>query len=126
MIRAESGSAAGPSPSPIRPRRVTCEDIVVPPSPRFCYLSNLTRQSPATQHRVHADSSFAFCCAKSALRRPRLDDQQRRLLVRRGDDDLGDVGAELIAVSLAARGPGGNRPPGDLGLARPLGLFTLD
>jgi len=39
---------------------------------------------------------FAVYHAKPSLRRPRLDDQQRRLQVQPGDDDLGDVGKKQV------------------------------
>ena len=42
-------------------------------------------------------SSFAFHHAKPPLRRPRLDDQQRRLRVQPGGDDLGNVGKKQIS-----------------------------
>ena len=69
-------------------------------------------------------SSFAFHHAKPPLRRPRLDDQQRRLRVQPGGDDLGNVGKKQITGMLFADRSGENRPPGDLRLARPLGLLT--
>src|SRR6185295_13906565 len=48
MISAESCSAAGPSPSPMRPRKVTCEDIAIRPLPSPL-AHNLTRQQSAAQ-----------------------------------------------------------------------------
>src|SRR5215469_14763019 len=69
--------------------------------------------------------SFAFHYAKPALRRPRLDDQQGRLRVQMGDDDLGDVGKKQASGRLLVGRSGGNRPSGDLRLARPLGLLAL-
>src|SRR5215831_3035817 len=70
-------------------------------------------------------SSFAFHHAKPSLRRPRLDDQQRRLRVQPGGDDLGDVGKKQVSAGPFVDRSGENRPPGDLSLARPLGLLTL-
>src|SRR5215469_2820445 len=69
--------------------------------------------------------SFAFHDGKPALRRPRLDDQQRRLRVQPGDDHLRDVGTKQVAGRLAADRSGGNHHAGDLRLALPLGLPTL-
>ena len=50
-------------------------------------------------------SSLPFGHAKPSLRRPRLDDQQRRLRVQPGEDDLGNVGQEQIPVGLFASQP---------------------
>src|SRR5882672_5568347 len=69
--------------------------------------------------------SFAFGHAKPALRRPRLDDQQGRLRVQSGEDDLGNVGVKQISVRPVADRPGRNRPPSDFRLARPLSLLTV-
>src|SRR5258708_2643400 len=70
-------------------------------------------------------SSFAFHYPKPPLRRPRLDDEQRRFRVQPGDDDLGKVGKNQIPSGPFADRSGDNRPPGDLRLAGPLGFLTL-
>jgi hypothetical protein len=53
---------------------------------------------PRSHHRAQVPSSFAFHYAKAPLRRPRLDDQQRRLRVQPGGDDLGNVGKKQISA----------------------------
>src|SRR5277367_3313171 len=68
---------------------------------------------------------FAFHHAKPPLRRPRLDDQQRRLRVQAGGDDLGNIGDKQISDAPFADRSGENGPPGDLRLARPLGLLAI-
>src|SRR5580693_1606131 len=70
-------------------------------------------------------SSFAFHRAKPPLRRPRLDDQQRRLRVEPDNDDLGNIGHKQISSMPFADRSGENCPPGDLRLTRPLGLFAI-
>src|SRR5580693_6540000 len=70
-------------------------------------------------------SSFALRHPEPPLRRPRLDDQQRRLRVQADGDDLGDIGHKQISSRPFADRSGKNRPPGDLRLARPLGLMAI-
>ena len=63
-------------------------------------------------------SSFAFGHAKPTLRRPRLDDQQRRLRVQPGEDDLGNVGMKQTPSGLRRRSAR-PEPPARRPLPRP-------
>ena len=84
-----------------------------------------TEIATRTKGHLHASSSLAFHHAKPPLRRPRLDNQQRRLRVQAGDDDLGNVGKKQVSSRPFTDGSGQNRPPGDLRLTWPPGLLAL-
>ena len=58
--------------------------------------------------------------------RPPLDDEHRGLHVEVGVHDLGDVGAEAVALRSFADRSGSDRASGDLRLARPLRFGALD
>src|SRR5260370_25592814 len=68
---------------------------------------------------------LAFHDTNPLLRRPPLDEQQRRLRVQPRGGHLGNVGKEQVPGRAFLDRPGENRPPGDLRLARPLGLLAL-
>jgi hypothetical protein len=95
---------------------------------RRCTPSRLTTRiwAPSLLESAARARSGAFDLPQPVRRRPPLDDEHRGRLVEVGVHDVGDVGAEAVAVQSLVHRSGGDCAPGDLRLARPLRLGALD
>src|SRR5205814_5532306 len=79
--------------------------------------------SPIASRRLN---SFPLDSSHPMRWRPPLDDEPRGRVVEVRVHDLGDIGVEVVAARRFAGRSGSDSPAGDLCLARPLRLRTLD